>query len=247
MNTIPDTTEIVKQTQDAITSGKAMIVTSPEGMELAAKFLRGVKTIRKRIGDTFDGPIAAAHAAHKSILAAKAEHDKPLAEAERIVKGRVGAYQQEEERKRQAEERRLRDVARKEEEDRRLAEAQRLEAEAAAKRAEAERQAENGKTLTAEIKEREADEMTQAADATLAAPIPEPTVYVPTTVPKVAGVQTRQVWKHRITDMSLIPREYLVPNETMLGAVARGSRGQARIPGVEFYPEANVAVSGYGR
>ncbi len=247
MNTIPDTTEIVKQTQSAVSRAREMVVASPATMTEAGEFLRVLKTIRKRIGDTFDEPIKAAHAAHKSILAAKAEHDQPLADAERIVKGKVGTYQQEEERKRKAEEERLRESARKAEDERRLAEAQRLETEAEAKRAEVERALDEGKHLTAELKQHEAKEMTQAADATLAAPIPEPTVYVPPTVPKVAGVQTRQVWKYRIVDVSLIPRLFLMPDEKLIAAHARNSRDNAWIPGVQFYSEPNVAVSGYGR
>lgn len=247
MNTIPDTTEIVQQTEDVVSRANAVIVTSSETRADACEYTRGVKTVRKRIAEHFKPSIAAAYAAHKAAKKAMDDLDKPLADAEKILKGKLGFYDTVEERKRTDEEERLRAIARKQEEERRITEAERLEAEAEAKRAEAERALDEGKHLTAELKQHEAKEMTQAADATLAAPIPEPTVYVPTTVLRTLGVQTKQLWKHRVTNVALVPREYMIPDDKALAAIARAQRARAEIPGVCFYPEPNVAVSGYGR
>ena len=56
-------------------------------------------------------------------------------------------------------------------------------------------------------------------------------------VPKIAGIKTRTVWKYRIVDAAQIPREYMIPNEVMLGNVARSTKGAVKVAGVEFYSE----------
>lgn len=59
---------------------------------------------------------------------------------------------------------------------------------------------------------------------------------------KVAGVSTRVVWKHRIIDEALIPREYLVPNEKAIAGVVASLGPQAKIPGVEVYEDTIVSA-----
>lgn len=46
---------------------------------------------------------------------------------------------------------------------------------------------------------------------------------------------TRKYWKFRITDVSKIPSEYMIPDETALGRLARSQKEKASVPGVEFY------------
>lgn len=54
---------------------------------------------------------------------------------------------------------------------------------------------------------------------------------------KTEGVSTRDNWKMRITNADMIPREYLIPNETLLNQMAKAFKNQKKIPGVEFYNE----------
>lgn len=71
-------------------------------------------------------------------------------------------------------------------------------------------------------------------------------VFVPivqTVETKTAGVSTRKVWKYRITDVNLLPREYMVPNEALLSGLARSTQGNIPVAGVEFYAEDVLAVS----
>lgn len=82
---------------------------------------------------------------------------------------------------------------------------------------------------------------TKGAEAVLNNPVPVP-VYVPPVIlqretVKTAGVATQQTWKFRITDAELIPREYLVPDEKLIGQLARAMKEKAKIPGVQFYAE----------
>lgn len=55
--------------------------------------------------------------------------------------------------------------------------------------------------------------------------------------PKVtaAGTSLRRTWKARVVDATAIPREFLIPNEQLLGQIAREQKENASVPGVEFY------------
>ena len=48
---------------------------------------------------------------------------------------------------------------------------------------------------------------------------------------------TRETWKWRIADESLIPRSWLVPDKDRLDWEAKRKKGEARVDGIEFYPE----------
>lgn len=64
-----------------------------------------------------------------------------------------------------------------------------------------------------------------------------------TTLGEVSGLSTRQTWDFIVEDVSLLPREFLIPNEKLLGAHARSAKGHAPtpIPGVRFVPKVVVA------
>ena len=147
-------------------------------------------------------------------MAQKKKVDAPLVEAEGIIKPRIAAWNAEQERIRREEEARLREQARKEEEERRLQEAILAE--------------QNGQT--------------EAAEEIMAAPVQPPPVVVPKTVPKVSGVSMVKQWKFRVVNPALIPREYMVPDETKIGGVVRALKDQAHIPGVEIYSVDSVSA-----
>lgn len=63
------------------------------------------------------------------------------------------------------------------------------------------------------------------------APIP---VYTPK---KTEGVSYRDNWKMKIINVDMIPREYLIPNDTLLNSVGKMYKGKKVVPGVEFYNE----------
>lgn len=116
--TVVDTRDIDVKAEACVSEARAIVVRSEPTYLKAVDFLKGLKRIQGMIDDTFDAPIKAAHDAHKSIVAAKKKHSEPVAEAERLIKAKVGTWAQEQERvRREAEEK-----ARKEQE--------RLEAEA---------------------------------------------------------------------------------------------------------------------
>jgi hypothetical protein len=57
---------------------------------------------------------------------------------------------------------------------------------------------------------------------------------------RAAGTACRKTWKHRITDLSIVPLHYLLPNDQLLAATARSTKAPSQIPGVEFYEEMNI-------
>lgn len=81
-----------------------------------------------------------------------------------------------------------------------------------------------------------ADAFEQRADAVYqpAAPLPD----------MKAGIAMRERWNFEITDATLLPREYLMPNEKAIGKVVSGLKGLTRIPGVRVYRDDIVAGSG---
>ena len=73
-------------------------------LDAAGKMLTEViKPLRREAGEVFDPIIASAHKAHRDALAGKARVEKPLIEAEGILKTSVGTYLEQQERIRRAE------------------------------------------------------------------------------------------------------------------------------------------------
>ena len=211
---LPDTKEIASTAMTLRSRAEAFAIETATGYAEGGDFLKQVRRVRTNIKDTFDPPIKAAHAAHRAMIAARDEHDKPLADAESIVKTRMGAWKAAEDGRREAQQRAAREAERKAEEERVLAQAVELEAEN--RPAEAER--------------------------VLAAPVEVAPVVIRSAVPKVAGVSTGKVWKWEIVDRELIPREYFVLDDKAIRAVVRSQKSQARIPGIRFYSENTVSV-----
>ena len=174
---------------------------------------------------------------------------KFLADAESLLKRAMLSYQQAEEAKRLEAERKAQDAARKEQEDlrRKAAEAERVAAEKAAElRRLAEAAAAAGRADEASKLAAKAEAVTEKAEAK-AGTIQEQaaSVIIPTIakeLPKVAGISTRKVWKHRVTDARKVPRDYLMVNDKMLADFAKATKGAIPVDGVEFYSEEVMAA-----
>ena len=75
-----------------------------------------------------------------------------------------------------------------------------------------------------------------------AAAVVAPVIQVASVVEKQKGVSTVKRWKHKVTDIDLLPKMYMLANDKMLAGVATSSKGVAKIPGVQFYSEDGLAV-----
>lgn len=58
----------------------------------------------------------------------------------------------------------------------------------------------------------------------------------------VAGISTKDVYRCEVTDASLLPREFLIPDEKAIGELVRAKHGQIEIPGVTITIEKSVTA-----
>ena len=130
-------------------------------------------------------------------------------------------WQNDQEAKRLEAESKLRELARKEEEKKRKALEVRIE-----------KAEEKGDTEKAELLRE------KQAEVFVPAPIVESQVQ------KTEGIGIRKMWKFRIADESLIPREYLIPDSVKIGKMVRASGGTVKIAGVEVFSEDVEMIGG---
>jgi len=196
----------------------------------AAEFLKGIKALSGEIDDTFDPHIKRLFDAHRALCREKADAKAPAAEAERIVKDAIRAYDDEQERRRLAEQRRLEELAAQEAREQRLADAVALAEQAVVQ---------------------QDPRLQEAADELLAAPIEVPAVAVPPSTPKVTGISFRETWTARVTDLAALIRyaatnpqfmNLLMINQPALNALARSMKRLLKVPGVEVICTKDVAA-----
>jgi hypothetical protein len=178
--------------------------------------VKDTKTYRARVIDFFAPMKKKAAEAHKAIVAQEKAITDKLDDFEKAAKRAILDFDCEEERKRAAEQRRLQAEA----DERARKERERLEREAA-------------KLKTPELKE---------ARLEAAAAVVAPVIELAPTVEKQAGESTRKIWKARIVDPKIIPREWLIPNEKGLNDFAKSNKGVMPVAGVEWYYETVMAM-----
>lgn len=213
MNQVIDTTEIERQVELAVHDAADLVIKDDPGLESAGSFLVEIKTILKRIDETFNEPIKQANTTHKTILAAKKKHTEPLTRAERVIKAGITTYRSEQRVIQEQREQRLREQARRQEDERILLEASELE--------------ESGKP--------------EEAEALIEQPVYLPPIVLPKET-KVQGISTRTAWKWRLRNKSLLPPQYLTVDEKALNKVVAALGQQCDIPGIEVYAEEIVSA-----
>lgn len=62
--------------------------------------------------------------------------------------------------------------------------------------------------------------------------------------PKAEGISMREKWSWRVTDGSLVPREYLGVDVQKVNEAVRQGKGSTQIPGIEVYREDVVVARG---
>lgn len=213
--------EIEKQQALSVAErAKAITVHNNETLTIAGEMLRAVVEKGKQWAALIKPAKDAAHDAHKRVCTLEKTVAEPLTLMENHLRRQISTYSAEQERIRCAEEARLRreaeEQARKEAEERQLQEA--IAAE------------QNGNK--------------EAAEQILAAPVEvvAPPIVLEKTVPKIAGVSTRKVFKFRVVNEALVPREFLMVDESKLRKYGNAMGEQAKVAGVEFYAEDSVVV-----
>ena len=229
---MPVEVEAEKETNAAIQLAHqfdSYAITTEDQYGIAAIDLKGIKLKTKELDDLRKSLTRPLDESKKRIMDFFMKPLNFLNKAEENIKAAMLAWQRKQEVIRQAEENRLRELQRKEEE--RI----RLEQEKIQKQAEAE--AAKGKTDKAFGLTQKADMLTEKADVLAMA-----TPFVNSTVQTVSGISMRKAWKYRIIDETKVPREYLMIDESKLGAMARATKGTVKVDGVEFYADDVIAA-----
>lgn len=204
-------------TEQAVTlyrqRAEAITVHDAESMAFAETVLQDLRRRKHQWLAAVEATVKASYAAWKEAVAHRDSVKRPIEQAERILKDRIAGYVTEQRR-----------IA--------AAEQQRLQAEADA-RAEAERK----RLLKAaeRIKTPDLREARIMEAETLVAPV----VAVAPAVPE-SKLSTVVTWGYEITDAAAIPREYLIPDASKIGAVVRASKGTIAIPGVRAIKRESV-------
>jgi flagellar biosynthesis GTPase FlhF len=87
------------------------------------------------------------------------------------------------------------------------------------------------------------EEVETAKEATLQAIRDTHNIVVESSAPAqatAAGSRVNRPWKFRVTDPTLVPREYLMIDESKLGQLARTMKKDASVPGVEFFEDITI-------
>lgn len=147
------------------------------------------------------------------------------------------------ERQRLADEQRAREEAARQA----AAEAERVRLAAEKAAARAERKGDTDKAAVQQTKAYDAaaaqtaaqEAQAEAAHSAMAAEsaAARPTAELSRTKGTYASMSVQETWSFSVTDMNLVPREYLMINESMVKAAIRGKNGKREIPGIEIFPQ----------
>lgn len=80
----------------------------------------------------------------------------------------------------------------------------------------------------------QAEGNTEEAEAIIQEPVYVAPVVVPKFTPK-ASTPMRKQWTFRLLNSALVPRAYLMVNESALTKQAQSTHNSLQVPGVEFY------------
>ncbi len=200
--------------RDSLTARAANLkIRDQAGYAEAAGWLKSIKGFLKSIEDARTRITKPINESLREVNAQAKEAAAPFLESETKIKRAMIAWSDERDRLQREEQRRQNEIARKEQE--RLQEI-------------ADRAAAKGQTDKAEAFQ----ERAQA----VVAPVAQQAA------PKVAGIAIPKVWVFEVTDEDLIPREYLVVDETRIRRVVTALKGDTKIPGVRVFEQKRISA-----
>lgn len=173
----------------------------------------------EKIRATFDPQIDRANALHKSLIAERKKFLDPLDRAVSILKRKIADYLYEQDQKR-LEAARIKNLA----EDN--------------ARREAEKTIDKARELAEAGKPARADAVIEKGFAKANEIIASAPDVPP---PPVVQATYRETWEFEIVDLTLIPREYMIPDRTRIGGVVRAMKDQTSIPGIRAFPKRSIA------
>jgi len=156
-----------------------------------------------------------------------------LAEAERIVKGKLLGYEQEQEKIRIEAQRKLDEEAEKERQRKQKQEDE-WRAKEQANRDEYEKLLAEGNAKEAEKARLAAEKAAEKAEERAEQKEDVEAPVVAARIEKVKGLSTRKEWYAEVVDFTALPNEYKIANETMLNKMAKATKDAVKVPGVVF-------------
>lgn len=203
-------------------SARAIQIADSDSYQAGAAMLRTLKQYLAKVAEVLDPIIKAAHAAHKVAVEQKRTLEVPALDAERILKGRMEAWDR--------------------------AERDRLQAEQARLAAEAQEEARLAALVAAETQGDEEAVATIAANEAapsiaFAPPIQEP--------PKAEGVSYRVIYSAKVVNLPAliqavaqgkVPEKVLKADQSVLDQMARALKESFNLPGVEVMTTRSMAV-----
>lgn len=203
-------------------NASSVIVHDNASYEQAAQITKSLKQMQKKVKDYWEPLRVSAKKTYDDVLGKKKKMLDPLEQAEKILKGKMGAFVAQQERERREREDAARRAAQAET-DRKLAEAADLE--------------QQGDAMGAEMAMAEAEVYDDAAAG----------ITVASKAPKVEGVATAKVWKITSIDASKVPVEIagmvIRPvDEKLVLNLIKATKGQIKIPGIEFAQDISVSI-----
>jgi hypothetical protein len=205
--------EAQTQAETMLSNARSMQILNQSLYEQAASFLKIVKERNNQLEELRKSLTRPLDESKKKIMDLFRIPQSYYQESESLTKKAMIKYEDDQERIRQDQERRLQAEAEK----------KRLDALKKADEARA-----NGNDLKADKYESKA--------AAVVAPV------LAARVNGVQGIARKKVWKFKVVDEKLIPREFLCVDETKLGNFARSMKGTMPVAGVEFYEEDTLAA-----
>jgi hypothetical protein len=215
--------EVIQQTNDTLSTVKSFQIATAIDYAVATDLARDIVGVRKKIVDTFADPKQNAFNTHKSIVALEKKFLAPVEEAERIIKGKIGAYSQEQqrlerERKREAQE-----------EANRIEQEQQLELAIAA---------EQNKASVEEV-----EAILTAPVYAVAAPVEKFEQAKGVAVPMLYSAEVEdlnKLFEAAYTDKAL--RAYFLINQPAINAAAKAQKEMMSIPGVKLIKTPSVRI-----
>jgi hypothetical protein len=192
---------------------KNLVIRTTEGYEQAAALLKNIKGSLATIEDARTRITKPLNDALRETNAQAKLAAAPFLADELVIKRAMIAYSDAQDRLREEQQRRDNEAAAKEQ--RRLQEI-------------ADRAAAKGQEGKAEIFQERAQ--------SVVAPVAQQAA------PKVGGISIPKVWVFEITDEDLIPREYMVVDETRIRRVVTALKGDTKIPGVRVFEQKRIAA-----
>lgn len=211
--TRPDVKELTAEAETILVEARRFEIKTNVSYTLAAEELQRIKGAAKKLEAVRKSITQPMDAAKEAVMDFFRAPALKLTEAETQIKAAMRAYQADLDKK--AEE------ARREADAIAAAERERL-ALAAAKAAE-------------EGRHDDAAAIVEAVADVVALPI------AVRSAPTVKGISFAKVWKFEIVDDSLIPREYLLVNETAIRKVVSALKGKTNIPGIRVFEDEQIS------